>query len=211
MALLMKMFHIIGNCVIVMSKHYWDEYQNYFLDRNKMIEILKFYQKSVNVLPIIENVKLEQWKKNRFGKIHFSDIVIKKYYKEELSSGYRKIYDLLNDKCATTELPLYMPLMVIWGKSEAIEQGIYSFNFREGLLIKCADVEGNQEYKTVLSEGIKAEIAFFLCLEDSVIAYGMGGFIKGILQIGEISQTIREKYGNMEKKYLPLFYPIPIR
>ena len=49
-----------------MSKHYWDEYQNYFLDRNKMIEILKFYQKSVNVLPIIENVKLEQLEKYIF-------------------------------------------------------------------------------------------------------------------------------------------------
>ena len=54
-----------------MSKHYWDEYQNYFLDRNKMIEILKFYQKSVNVLPIIENVKLEQWKKKQIWKNTF--------------------------------------------------------------------------------------------------------------------------------------------
>ena len=196
----MRTLHIIGNCVIVMSKHYWDEYQNYYLDKRKVMEVLKFYNRSVSVLPVIESEDLQQWKKFKEGKFRFSDIVLHKYDRDKLPEHYKRLYSVFYNKCSKVELPLYMPILVVLKDEEEIKKGIYSFDFKENLIIKYAEINEDEEYKKIINQGIDIEVALFLCLEDSIISYGTKGFIEGILQIGELSGKIKEIYGVAEKK-----------
>ena len=190
------MLHIIGKCVTVMNKHYWDEYKNAFTNSNELNKVLKFHQLT---LPIIDPEKIikndgfkQEWINTKEKRVVFSDTMIKRYYIYDLKEHLMKIFFNLKEIFKTSYMNTTLPVLVVYNESLGVDLGCYTFNFEDNFLIKYNELQNsNGVFNKIIDGGVSFSLSYFLSIEDSVYMYGVSGYKKGILQIGEISEKMK--------------------
>lgn len=182
------MFVIIGRLAIAMSRHYWDEYLNFNLDKAILNSTLKFHQANISYRDIdVEELSDDDkmmWIECTLKECLYSDVMLKIYDYTEIKDGIKLIYDIMRKNYKDVEYKLSMPIMSIYNKEYGVESGHYSFNFGDMKLIKYKEL-------SKIDEGINCKsdivLGFFLSIEKAIVMYGGSGYEKALQQIGYIS------------------------
>lgn len=190
-----------------MSKHYWDEYLNVLLNHNELDRILKFHQSNVTFVNpehvIKRDINKMDWIAMNKNKVIFSDIVLKKYMVSELPSYLKEVYKTLKGQFSKIDTPLILPIFSIL-KSKDIEKGLYTFNFEEGIFIKYKELPEKETFSTIVDNDLDICLSYFLNIERAIFLYEGGGYINGILQVGEISGYLASR---LNFKILNVYLP----
>lgn len=177
--------------MIVMSKHYWDEYLNFNLDINELNRILKFHQSNICLFDIeqdiLNNELKQEWIRTTISNVIFSDITLKKYNFSELKLHIKNIVEAITDIYNDIEKVLCMPILSIYNNNYDIEMGHYTFNLKDRILIKYKDIE-KEEISNIEPKDII--LSFFINIERAVLLYKGIGYFESILQVGFISQSV---------------------
>lgn len=186
-----------------MSRHYWDEYIKFFIDNNKLRNVLKFHQSNINLLELDGDVNAElnkkEWINIRKNRMIFSDISLKKYNHSELEKDLQELFLIFDSFTKNADFITTFPVLVIYKERSDIESGCYTFNLVDKCLIKYCEIECSELLNIMIREGVSWSLSYFLSIEESIAAYGGIGYLKGIFQIGQISKDVE---GGMENKLL---------
>lgn len=179
-----------------MNRHYWDEYINAFINSNELNKVLKFHQSTLPIIDpqeIIKNDKFKQeWINTKEKRVVFSDTMIKRYNIYDLKEDLIKTFFNLKEAFKTDYINTTLPILVVYNEDLGVDLGCYTFNFEDNFLIKYNELKNsNGIFNEIIDSGIKFSLSYFLSIEDSVYMYGVSGYKKGILQIGEISQKMK--------------------
>lgn len=159
-----------------------------FIDQQKIKNILKFYQSTVSIQELYykNNIEKEKAYDNYFD---LPESFIESITFDKLSNKEKKIIDKINDFLEGQKHIYFLPIF-IFNKSNSIPSGIYSADFKKGILYKFKDFYENGFSVGAFQGSFNICISYFIDLYESVFLDGEAGLINGILQIGRIYENI---------------------
>lgn len=177
--------HIIGKCVIAMSKYYWDEYKNYLINKKDLVDSVKFYQSGCKIEKVNTDLMISEWLESRKGKMIFSDISISQSkFNDNDSNILKDLVDQINGYVKRVNIVNVMVVIKCNNQIDKIEPGIYTINIDQNELIKYKEIEN------CIGENYDFEISLFIDIESAVLSNGRRGLLEGAIQIGEILNLI---------------------
>ncbi|PYY29737.1 hypothetical protein [Paenibacillus illinoisensis] len=190
-----------------MSKNYWDIFSNFTRDDSSLVHVLKFHQKTVQTLNYVnpKTHKLETVYKYDSKKNHsrFSDTIIKQIALKELNVQFQDLFNSLKEAIHSQREIVTLPILSIFRNNCNLNVGHYSFNFNDDFLIQYKD-------RNVVcpNNNIMFSLTYFLDIEKSIYLFGgERGYLEGILQIGTITECMRQSFSHCkltrESQYIP--------
>ena len=182
---------IIGKCVIVMNKHYWNEFSSQYIDKDTEKKILKIYQYSLPKTKINTSSNIE------INQLRTPDITIDKVdVKLVQSVQIKRIFFQIKKYVNTNDYILCFPVIAVSEAIDSLNPGIYMFDISKASIVKIS----NEVIFT--EETQKIHVFWLLDLENALIVYGRAAFYQGIKH----TMNVREKvYVGTKKEPLPLF------
>lgn len=168
-----------------------DNYRS-FIKPERIENVLKFYQSTVNI-PELYN----KWNEDEKSKINIKaydnyfdlpESYLDSFTMSNLSANELHIFSKINDFFKSEKPTYILPIFVI-NKSKNIPPGIYSIDFIKKILFKYKEFD-KQTFGATIHEDFDICICYFVDLYESVFYYGELGFTNGIFQIGKLFETV---------------------
>lgn len=180
----------IGNCVIVMNKKFSSDIHFSSLDSQKLKNVLKFYQTTVNIKELYNSVDDNVLNLNLCNNYWdlpegFTDLVLL----SNLSSKEKRVLDKVGDFIKHEDKVYLLPILIV-NHTKTIPSGIYSIDFIKNIAYKYKDFDISSFEKEIIHKDFDMCLCYFLDLDYSVFLEGELGFVNGIIQIGRLYESI---------------------
>lgn len=179
---------IIGKCVIVMSKYFWNEYKKALLNKEILNNILKFHQRTnmaLNDAEIIEEShKFELTRLLECDRICVPSINIKEFKADQIKNiDLRYLLTEITEYYKQIRIVITLPIIYLNQNYGDIKAGCYTINIEDNKLIGY-NYPGNY-IKTLCNNNFANMVLFiFANIEDAICLYEESGYIKSIEQVG---------------------------
>lgn len=176
-----------------MNNNYLDEYIKYYVDDNFKRRLIKFHLscdtsilENSQVLPITLYNDLQAKQK----KPKYPDIKISCESFDTADSTLQEILDILGELISQYNIITFLPIISVKTNDNKIFN--YGINFDEKKLLLYSKCENN----FILQNSSLYIITYFMNIDEGILLYHSDAYIKSILQIGHIKNSLENKIKN---------------
>lgn len=175
-----------------MSNHYWNEYMNYHVDENMLVDSLKYHQMTEKKYVGMQKLSDSYIKLCEASTVKVSDVKIQSFDIENIY--VQQILSALQESYGKLEIKVSFPVFIFLNTKYMPQAGVYSYDFIKNKLLLIGEVkESIYNIMQEVGESYEVVIPIFLNLIQALFLYKSKGYIRGIEEIGYISGCFMER------------------